>query len=287
MPVSGLVVLITGAARGMGREYTRAFLKEGAKVIATDAAWTPSGVSGDDIDFREELKDNPDVLVERMDITIDSHIKRVYEAAMDRYGTVDVIINNAGLRARDLYPPLGNRQIIDTELGDWWRMFDTHVFGTFRVIKTFVQPMIAQKRGSIINVCSGGGGGRTLEGPYQPAKAAEVMMTIFLANELKPHNIAANVLLPGFTRSTGTDEQTAARQDVFLQNNPGKQPNPVRRLRPDSVVPLALHLAEQDGEGTSGETFEILTWNQQNELGGFETWGYGPDVEAARQAGTL
>ena len=287
MPISGLVVLITGAARGMGREYTRAFLKEGAKVIATDTSWTPSGVSGDDIDFREELKDNPDVLVERMDITIDSHIKRVYEAAMDRFGTVDVIINNAGLRARDLYLPLGNRQIIDTELGDWWRMFDTHVFGTFRVIKTFVQPMIAQKRGSIINVCSGGGGGRSLEGPYQPAKAAEVMMTLFLANELKPHNIAANVLLPGFTRSTGTDEQTAARQEVFLQNNPGKQPNAVRRLRPDSVVPLALHLAEQDGEGTSGETFEVLAWNQQNELGGFETWGYGPDVEAARAAGTL
>ena len=286
MPVSGLVVLITGAARGMGREYTRAFLKEGARVIATDASWTPSGVSSDDVDFRDELEGNPDVLVERMDITIDSHITRVYEAAMDRFGTVDVIVNNAGLRARDLYPPIGNRQIIDTELGDWWRMFDTHVFGTFRVIKTFVQPMIAQKRGSIINVCSGGGGGRTLEGPYQPAKAAQVTMTIFLANELKPHNIAANVLLPGFTRTTGNDEQTAAREVIWTQNNPGK-PYLVRRLRPDSVVPLALHLAEQDADGVSGETFEVLAWNQQNELGGFETWGYEPDVEAARQAGTL
>ena len=146
-------------------------------------------------------------------------------------------------------------------------MFDTHVFGTFRVIKTFVQPMIAQKRGSIINVCSGGGGGRTLEGPYQPAKAAEVMMTIFLANELKPHNIAANALLPGFTRTTGTDEQTAARGEVFARNNPGK-PYLVRRLRPDSVVPLALHLAEQDANGITGETFEALAWNQQNELAG-------------------
>ena len=286
MPVSGQVVLITGAARGMGREYVRAFLREGAKVIATDASWTPSGVSSDDIDFRKELEGNPDVLVERMDITIDSHIKRVFDAAMARFGTVDVMVNNGGLRARDLYPPLGNRQIIETELGDWWRMFDTHVFGTFRVIKTFVQPMIAQKRGSIINVCSGGGGGRTLEGPYQPAKAAEVMMTIFLATELKPHNIAANVLLPGFTRTTGTDEQTAARAEIFARNNPGK-PYLVRRLRPDSVVPLALYLAEQDANGVTGETFETLAWNQQNELGGFETWGYGPDVQAAREAGTL
>ena len=158
MSVSGQVVLITGAARGMGREYTRAFLKEGAKVIAADASWTPTGASSDDYDFRKELEGNPDVLIERMDITIDSHIKRVFDAAMARFGTVDVIVNNAGLRARDLYPPIGQRTIIETELGDWWRMFDTHVFGTWRVIKTFVQPMIAQRKGSIINVCSGGGG---------------------------------------------------------------------------------------------------------------------------------
>jgi NAD(P)-dependent dehydrogenase (short-subunit alcohol dehydrogenase family) len=270
----------------MGREYVRGFLKEGARVIATDISWTPTGVSSDDYDFRAELSNNADVLVDRMDVTIDSHVKRVYETAMERFGTVDVMVNNAGLRARDLYPPLGNRPIIETELGDWWRMFDTHVFGTFRVIKTFVQPMIAQKRGSIINVCSGGGNGRTLEGPYQPAKAAEVMMTIFLANELKPYNIAANVLLPGFTRTTGTDEQTEARGEIFARNNPGK-PYLVRRLRPESVVPLALHLAEQDASGITGESFEVLAWNQQNELGGFETWGYEPDVEAARRAGTL
>jgi NAD(P)-dependent dehydrogenase (short-subunit alcohol dehydrogenase family) len=286
MAISGLVVLVTGAARGMGREYVRGFLKEGAKVIATDTSWTPSGVSGDGFDFREELKGEPNVLLERMDITIDSHIKRVYHAAIARFGTVDVILNNAGLRARDLYPPIGNCAIIETELGDWWRMFDTHVFGTFRVIKAFVQPMIAQKRGSIINVCSGGGGGTSLERPYQPAKAAEVVMTMFLANELKPYNIAANVLFPGFTRTTGTDEQTAAREEVWARNNPGK-PYPVRRLRPDSVVPLALHLAEQDGIGVTGETFNVLAWNQANELGGFETWGYEPDVEAARQAGSL
>jgi len=111
-------------------------------------------------------------------------------------------------------------------------------------------------------------------------------MTIFLANELKPYNIAANVLLPGFTLTTGTADQTAARQAIFERNNPGK-PFAVRRLRPDSVVPLALHLAEQDANGITGETFNVLEWNQQNELGGFETWGYGPDVEAARRAGTL
>ncbi len=286
MSISGLVVLVTGAARGMGREYVRGFLEEGAKIIATDSSWSPTGVSNDDYRFLDEIKDEPNVLAEVMDITIDSHIKRVFEAAMARFGTVDVMINNAGLRARDLYPPIGNRPIVETELGDWWRMFDTHVFGTFRVVKTFVQPMIAQRRGSIINVCSGGGNGASLEGPYQPAKAAQVMMTIFLANELRQYNIAANVLLPAGTRTTGSDEQTAARAEVRARREPGK-PYLTRRLQAESVVPLGLYLAGQDGNGVSGETFEVLRWNQENELGGFETWGYGPDVEAARSAGTL
>ena len=75
MPISGLVVLVTGAARGMGREYVRAFLKEGAKVIAADRSWAPTGVSNDDYEFLNEIKDDPNVLPEVMDITIDSHVK--------------------------------------------------------------------------------------------------------------------------------------------------------------------------------------------------------------------
>lgn len=94
MAVKDKVVLVTGGARGMGREYVRAFLREGAKVVATDMSWEPTGVSNDDYGFLEEIKDNPNVLAEIMDITIDSHVKRVYKAAIDKFGTVDVIINS-------------------------------------------------------------------------------------------------------------------------------------------------------------------------------------------------
>src|SRR6266540_1885410 len=107
MAVNGKVVLVTGAARGMGREYVRGFLKEGAKVVATDMSWDPTGVSNDDFRFADEIRDNPNVLVEVMDNTIDSHVKRVYQGAIDRFGTVDVILNNAGTRQRDLYVPHG------------------------------------------------------------------------------------------------------------------------------------------------------------------------------------
>ena len=82
MSVEGKVVLITGAARGMGREHVRGFLKAGAKVVAADISWAPSGVSSDDYEFNEELAGNDDVLVVSMDVTLDSHVNAAYEAAI-------------------------------------------------------------------------------------------------------------------------------------------------------------------------------------------------------------
>jgi NAD(P)-dependent dehydrogenase (short-subunit alcohol dehydrogenase family) len=288
MSVEGKVVLVTGAARGMGREYVRGFLKEGARVIATDLSWQPSGASSDDYDFLEEVKDNANVMTDVMDITIPSHVTRVYQAAMDRFGTVDVMINNAGMRQRDLYPPHGSVTILETEVGDWQRLFDTHVFGTLRVIKTFVEPMLHQRRGSIVNVCSGmiqNQTGTSREGAYQPAKAALAVMTIYLSTELKSYNIAANVLLPGHTRSTGSDEQEASRAEIRMRLGDARAGAPPRRVRPDNAVPLALYLAEQDASGTTGQMIGALQWNQAHELGGYETWGYEPDVEAQKAAG--
>ena len=285
MAVKDLVVLVTGAARGMGREYVRGFLHAGAKVIATDLSWAPTGVSNDDTASLDELQGNEHVLTEVMDITIDSHVRRVYQAAMDRFGTVDVIVNNAGLRQRDLYPPHGSVTTLETAVGDWQKMFDTHVFGTLRVIKQFTLPMLAKRRGSLINVSSGGYNASrpdSREMPYQAAKGALVTMTLYLAHELKPHNIAANVLLPGHTRSTGSDEQEVLRREIRARTAaPGAPIRRSLRLNPDHVVPLALFLAAQDASGVTGQIISALQWNEEHGFGGTDRWGYAPDLEAA------
>jgi NAD(P)-dependent dehydrogenase (short-subunit alcohol dehydrogenase family) len=281
--LTGKVVLITGAARGMGREHVRGFLNAGAKVVATDLSWAPSGASSDDTVFLDELRDNPNVLAETMDITIDSHVHRVFQMAIQRFGTVDVILNNAGMRQRDLYPPHGSVTALETEVGDWQRMFDTHVFGTFRVIKSFVQPMLERGRGSIISVASDGYDGHrpnSREMPYQAAKAGMVTMALYLAEELKSSKIAVNVLLPGHTRSTGSDEQEAERRNMRARMRlPEWRP---KRLRPEHVVPLALHLAEQDASGMTGQVIRAMAWNQENGKGGVEAWAYAPDLATAR-----
>jgi NAD(P)-dependent dehydrogenase (short-subunit alcohol dehydrogenase family) len=283
MSVRGKVVLVTGAARGLGRAYVRGFLEAGARVVATDRRWAPSGVSSDDVAFDRELAGNPDVLVEVMDITLDAHVQRVYGAAMERFGGIDVIVNNAGLRQRDLYPPHGSVTTLQTTVGDWQHMFDTHVFGTLRVIQQFVQPMLANARGSIISVGSDGYTGwrpQSREMPYQAAKAGLATMALYLAHELKPHNVAVNVLLPGHTRTTGSDEQEAERLRLTRQEGlPIRRPV---RLRPEHVVPLALHFAEQDASGETGQVIRALEWSEQHGYGGVETWAYAPDLEAAQ-----
>jgi NAD(P)-dependent dehydrogenase (short-subunit alcohol dehydrogenase family) len=274
----------------MGREYVRGFLRAGARVVATDRAWPPSGVSNDDEDFLAEIRDHANVLAETMDVTIDADVHRVFAAAMRRFGTIDVLINNAGLRQRDLYPPHGSVTLLETALDDWQRMFDTHVFSAVRLIKTFTPPMLTQRRGSIINIGSGGWAGQaraSREMPYKAAKAALANLTFYTAHELMPHNIAVNLLLPGHTRSTGSDEQEVARAAIRARLAPERPPVPPLRLKPDHVVPLALFLAQQDASGVTGQEIGALQWNSEHGHGGIETWGYEPDLEVARAAGRV
>ena len=284
MTLEGKVVLVTGAARGMGRAYVRGFLERGARVIATDRAWAPSGVSSDDVDFLAELSGRADVLAEVMDISIDSHVKRVYAEAIERFGTIDAVINNAGLRQRDLYPPHGSVTTLETELGDWQAMFETHVFGTLRVIKSFVQPMLAAGRGSIVCVASDGWDGhrpQSREMPYQSAKAGMVTMALYLAEELRASNVAVNVLLPGHTRSTGSDEQEAER--AAMRSREGQTVRAPRRLKPEHVVPLALFWATQDARsGNTGQIVKAMDWNEAHvPQTPIEAWSYEGDLARA------
>ena len=123
--LEGKVVAVTGAARGIGRAIVKGFLAEGAKVIALDMSWTPSGLSGDDNDdYVKELKvKQEDVLISTVDISDSLSVERSYIAAfiaaLDKFGTVDTLVNNASLRQRNLFPPTGKITTLETKDSDW------------------------------------------------------------------------------------------------------------------------------------------------------------------------
>ena len=280
--LEGRVVAITGAARGMGRAYVRGFLSEGAKVVAMDQSWEPTGFSGDNDDlFIKELDAaSDDVLVATVDISNEQQIRHAYEAALDEFGTVDVLINNASLRQRNLFPPAGRVTTLETQDSDWEKMFGVSVFGTLKVTRYFIQPMLEKQRGSVMSVVSSGAihhshGSAYMalrpdskEMPYQSAKAAVMCMMFYLADEVKEQNVAVNTLIPGHTRTTGFDEQNLARRDMGMTGSTG-----AGALQPEHIVPLAKFLAQQEAKsGITGKCFDTVTWNIEHGLGGPADW---------------
>jgi NAD(P)-dependent dehydrogenase (short-subunit alcohol dehydrogenase family) len=290
--LQGRVVAVTGAARGMGRAMVRGFLAEGAKVVAMDVSWDPTGFSGDNDDaFLRELQDRQgDVLISTVDISDAQAVESAYQATMDKFGTVDALVNNAGLRQRNLFPPTGKITTLETKDSDWEKMFGVGVFGTLKVTRKFIQPMLERKSGSIISVISGGAmhtavGGAYVaqrsssrEMPYQSAKAATLTMMFYLADEVQESNVAVNILIPGNARTTGYDEQNEARR---AEGQTGSSSQPGRfSMTPEHIVPITLFLAGQDANtGITGKCFDVPTWNLEHGLGGPEAWR---DPEANR-----
>jgi NAD(P)-dependent dehydrogenase (short-subunit alcohol dehydrogenase family) len=274
--LEGKVIAITGAARGMGRAFTQAYLDEGAKVVAMDLSWEPTGFSSDeDNAFAKELESNPNAIVCTTDVTSDVALDAAFDATMSKWGTCDVLINDAAMRSRNLFPPTGRRLTLDTTDEDWTKMFAVNVFGALKVTRRFVKPMIAQQSGSIISVISSGalhssfGGAQmafrpnSIEMPYQSTKAALLTMMFYLADEIKKDNVAVNLMVPGHTRTTGFDEQNIARREQGIGSSRAPLP-----LTPQHIVPLALFLGGRDAaSGVTGKCFDATTWNIEHGIG--------------------
>lgn len=302
MDLRNKVVVVTGAARGMGRAHVNAFLQQGARVVAIDQSWDPTGFSGDsDNAYYLSLKDRPDqALTLTCDIGDPGQVQAAYDAAMAKFGTADVLVNNAGMRQRDLFPPSGRITTLQTKRSDWEKMFNVTVFGTMDLTKLFIQPMIQKRAGSIMSIISSGAlhhsqGGAYMalrpnsrEVPYQMAKAALLTAMFYLADEVKEHNVAVNIVVPGHARTTGFDEQNAYRRAMSSDAAPrGGGATP---LRADHIVPIVQFLAGQDASGgVTGRCFDTVTWNIEHGLGGADVWAdteAEAGIQAAMQAAT-
>ncbi len=259
----GQVVAITGAARGIGEALARAFLARGASLVALDRSWDTA------TPWHAELT-GAGALVTSCDITSDIELDEACAAALARFGRIDVLINNAAMRQRDLYPRAGACAVLDTEDADWERMFRVNVIGTLKVTRRFIRPMLAQRRGSVINISangsltlpldagvSAGNHPGLLNQPYDATKAALTSMSFYLAEEVKAANVAVNVVFPGATRTTGSDDLTEGREALGLK---------MTLLSPDHVLPLCLQLASADASRT-GLAYDVLPWNAAQQQG--------------------
>jgi NAD(P)-dependent dehydrogenase (short-subunit alcohol dehydrogenase family) len=273
--LAGQVVVITGAARGIGEALTLEFMKRGAHVVALDRSWQ----SGSPLHAQLVAGGH---LALACDITNDGQVQAAFEQTMQRFGAVHVLINNAALRQRDFFPLTGACTVLETQDAQWEQMFQVNVLGQLKVMRRFMQPMLAQRHGSVINVSANGsltinqsngvhvGNHPGLRNqPYDATKAALTSLSFYLAEEVREQQVAVNVIFPGPTRTTGSDAMAAGRESLGLGFD---------LLEPAHVLPLCLMLAGQARIGAragaepqrliSGRAFDVLAWNQARQQAG-------------------
>jgi NAD(P)-dependent dehydrogenase (short-subunit alcohol dehydrogenase family) len=273
--LSGLVVVITGAARGIGRAAAGQFLARGARVVALDRSWDGAE------DAAAAMDGTGRALVTTADITDHGSVTASRDAALARFGQVDVLINNAACRQRHRFPPDGLATVLDTKDEDWAVMLGVNVLGTLTVTRSFVAPMLERGRGSVIVVGTRGSALRPVaEGvwrghqpgnrnqPYDASKAALCSLSVYLAEELRDQGVAVNVVFPGPTFTTGSAEIAAGRRRLGVDEPP--------YLRPEHLAPLLMHLAVQTPAGETGLVIDSVRWNRDHGLGDADDWRYQP-----------
>ena len=228
--LEGKVALVTGASQGLGRALALAYVKEGASLVLNSRS--EQGVR---LVAQEAENLGAEVLALGADVSEGADVEGMVNAAVERFGHVDVLVNNAGL--------LGPRVVIEEYPEDEWRrVIDANLTGPYLVSKAVIPRM--REGGSIINVVSGVSvQGRAEWGAYSVSKFGVEGLTQILAAELEGRGIRVNAVDPGGMR---TEMRAAAYPEE----------DPTTRITPEENTAVFLYLASDESKGVTGERFK-------------------------------
>lgn len=177
-----MVVLITGASRGIGRDIARVLAKNGHKVIANYNKSEQQAI--------ELQNENENIEIYKADVSRREEVHKMVEGILKKYGRIDVLINNAGISENKLFTDVSDQ--------DWTRMININLYSVFCVTQEVLPNMIHNKKGCIVNISSiWGMVGASCETIYSVTKAGINGMTKALAKELGPSNVRVNAIAPG------------------------------------------------------------------------------------------
>jgi len=233
MDFTGSVVVIPGGTGGLGRAVTLSFLRAGATVVTTCVV-PPE---------QDRLAKEAGTLSARLsglrvDVTDEGSVKRFAEEIVARHGRVDVLINIVGGFA-------GGKPVWETDQATWDRMLNLNLKSAYLCSKAIVPQMIKQNRGWIVNVASRS----SLKGDaglsaYAASKAAELVLTQSLAEELKPYRINVNAVLPSII-------DTEANRQAMPNADHSQWP------KPEAIAKVILFLCSPDAEVIHGAAIPV------------------------------
>jgi len=241
MVLKDKVAIVTGGAQGLGRAYARRLLTEGARVTIADIVDPTAAVA--------QLGAFDAVLGFQTDVSSQASVAEMVRRTMERFGRIDVLVNNAAL-----FAPLSPQAWDKIPEAEWDRVMAVNVKGMWLCCKAVVPAMKAQGGGRIINISSATVmKGTPLMLHYVTSKGAVIALTRVLARELGEFNIAVNALAPGFTLS---DSVKANPQwdvsDVIVPTRCFK-----RGETEEDLEGAVVFLASEDSRFITGQTLVV------------------------------
>lgn len=231
------VVVVTGSARGIGRTLAESFARQGAKVVITDLDQTLCEQVAKEI--------SPEAIGVMANVTKAEEIDALLQATLDRYGRVDVVVNNAGITRDTL--------MIRMDEKDWDMVLDINLKGAFLVTKAAARIMMKQRYGRIVNVSSVVGlTGNAGQANYSASKAGLIGLTKSSAKELCTRGITVNAVAPGFIETEMTHNLPAAARQAFLDRTLVNRPG-----TPDDVAAAVLFLASDKAAFITGQVLTV------------------------------
>ena len=265
----GRVVVVTGAGRGLGRAHALAFAAEGARLVVNDLGVGLDGTPGPDSPaslVAEEIRAaGGEAVAHGGDIATTDGAASLVEAALETYGRLDTLVNNAGF--------LRDRMLVNLDEEDWDAVTRVHLKGHFLPLKHAAAHWRTEAKAGrtptarIINTSSGAGLlGSVGQGNYSAAKAGIVGLTLVAAAELARYGVQVNAIAPAArTRMT---EQTFA--DTMAAPTYGFD-----AMAPENVSPLVVWLGSEASAGVTGRVFEA----EGGRITVMEGWRAGPTAD--------
>ena len=239
--LDGKVAIVTGGGRGIGARYCRGLAAEDARVVVADIA-APAA---------EQVAQQVGGLACRVDVADAASVQAMVAGALQAYGRIDILINNAAIFSEVLRPPKTFDQIPDDE---WDRVMAVNVRGVFLCCKAVARAFRQQRSGVIVNIASGtiyGGTAGFMH--YVTSKAAVWGMTHVLARELAEVGVRVNAIAPGLTASEVVKEvYPPERLQESVQRRLFK-----REQTPEDLVGTLIFLCSDASAFITGQTFNV------------------------------
>lgn len=239
--LTGKIALVTGAARGIGREIALTFAREGADVIVNYQGSKQ---------LAEEVADQIRAMGRKSiaclcNVADKEAVEKMIKDCVEEFGKIDIVVNNAGITKDNL--------IIKMTEQDFSDVIDVNLKGTFQVIKQAARPMIRQRSGRIINIASVSGVlGNPGQANYSASKAGVIGLTKTMARELAGRGITVNALAPGFIETDMTKDLSETIREKAVAGIPLG-----RFGKTKDIAEMAAFLASDKGDYITGQVISI------------------------------